>query len=880
MQLMKSVFARVLMLVVAAGLLSACGGKEERKAKYLERGKTFLAEKNYEKATLEFKNVLQIDPKSAEAFLHLGEIDEKKQNWPRSFANYQKASELDPELTAPRAKLARFYLAQASALKGQEGQLEAAANSLGLAQEQVTEILSREPDNLDGLALQAMLWESDGDVDKAAAQLERVLAADPGHESAAMLLANIYIQDDRTSDAERVLLSAAGNNAEPVALQRRLAQFYATLGQNDKAEEVLRKIISDNPGELSHRVSLVSFLSQTEQLDKAEKALRDAIAADPSEAQRYLLLTEFLSMKRGPEAAIGELKLLIAQKPEMWELQLALVRIYVDNAQKSDAKATLEQIIRTHGVEPAGIRARIGLAMLLAAEDPDAERVSSLLTEVLRENPRDNDALLLRGKLAARKGQYAEAIADFRSVLKDQPNSPEVLQLLASVHASNNEMELARDTLMRGIEAKPEDSGLRLALARLLAQSGDYDDALRQVESVLSVNAYHEQALAMKYDLLSRKGDAAGMEAVARLMQAGAPEKEEGYIREARLRIAEKDYDAALVIVDRILEQSPDSVPALLAKSDALVSQGKLDAAIPVTEKLQSVAPKRGVGYFRKGKLLERKGEMDAALAQYAKGLDVAPESAELLAAFVNLEVQQHGPEKAEERLRKMLAENPNHRLANEYLGVIYVSQRAFADAERAFAAQIATNPQGDLVYAQLAEVRLAQDNVEGAVEAYKQGLDVMPKSVRLLIGLAGVEERRRDIDAAIALYEQVLEIQPDNAVSVNNLAALLSDHRTDPESLAKAAELAAVLENTNQPAFIDTAGWVYYRKADYDKAIEVLQGAVEKAPDVPVFRYHLGMAYFKKGDQKSAKEHLQKAIEGDPGYAGVEEARSVLATL
>ena len=76
-----------------------------------------------------------------------------------------------------------------------------------------------------------------------------------------------------------------------------------------------------------------------------------------------------------------------------------------------------------------------------------------------------------------------------------------------------------------------------------------------------------------------------------------------------------------------------------------------------------------------------------------------------------------------------------------------------------------------------------------------------------------------------------------------------------------------------------DTLGWVQYRTGDYAKAVEILEGVVNAAPQVPIFHYHLGMAYAKAGDKAKAKAALAKAIElGD--FAEAEEARKVLAEL
>jgi Tfp pilus assembly protein PilF len=67
-------------------MLPGCGGKEQRLVAHLEKGKSLLAQGDLDKARVEIKNVLQIDPKAAEAYYLAGLIEEKQQEWQKAFA--------------------------------------------------------------------------------------------------------------------------------------------------------------------------------------------------------------------------------------------------------------------------------------------------------------------------------------------------------------------------------------------------------------------------------------------------------------------------------------------------------------------------------------------------------------------------------------------------------------------------------------------------------------------------------------------------------------------------------------------------------------------------------------------------------------------------
>jgi tetratricopeptide (TPR) repeat protein len=99
------------------------------------------------------------------------------------------------------------------------------------------------------------------------------------------------------------------------------------------------------------------------------------------------------------------------------------------------------------------------------------------------------------------------------------------------------------------------------------------------------------------------------------------------------------------------------------------------------------------------------------------------------------------------------------------------------------------------------------------------------------------------------------------------------------------------VQRNPNVAGFVDTLGWVYYKKNLYAAAVEQLQKAValdeaaarasNNSPSA-TYQYHLGMALKEKGDKAASQQALQAALrlsEKRP-FPDVEEARKALATL
>src|SRR5271170_8411941 len=98
----------------------------------------------------------------------------------------------------------------------------------------------------------------------------------------------------------------------------------------------------------------------------------------------------------------------------------------------------------------------------------------------------------------------------------------------------------------------------------------------------------------------------------------------------------------------------------------------------------------------------------------------------------------------------------------------------------------------------------------------------------------------------------------------MNNLAFLLAQ---TGDSLDEAVKLAhkAVSKAPDNPAYLDTLGYVYLKRDQDDDALDIFNKLIRKYPDDPACAFHTGMAWYQKGDRARARVLLSHALELRP---------------
>ena len=691
-------FTNILVLAVAVLMVAGCGGAESRKVKYLDRGKDYLAQENYDKARIEFKNVLQIDPKSAEGHYHLGQVEQSANNMRLAFSYYMKALELKPDYHDAQLKLGRFYLAVGDRDK---------------AKELVGEILAKNPADPDGRILNAAILAVEGDTTNAINGVSDVLKTHPMHVDALDLLSSIYTTKGQTDKAIEVLEKGVDADRKSVMLRARLAILYAETNNLDKAEVLLKDIVTLESERMQNWTNLAMFYSRTDQLDKAEKVLRDAIKANPEEPQRHLLLTDFLANRKGFETAEKQIISAIEEYPKEFQLRFGLAALYERMKRLDKMEEVYHEIIALDGTRPDGLRARNFLANLFLLQGKKIDEVVQLSEEVLSKNPLDNEALEIKGKVALFKKKPQDAINAFRTILKDQPGSVKILTLLAEAHMASGEKDLARDNLQKALENEPTNPLTRVKLAQYYMSTGSVNDAVKVIDDGLKTAPTSLELLLAKADVYTAKKDTKGIRKVLESIKAEHPDSPVGYYRMGQLLAAERKHDQALgqfeaawkkssgereilvaivnthlaqrkpdKAIDRlnaVLQQSPQSAFVHEMLGEVYASQRNYTEAEVHFRKAIELSPSWPQPYGSLAKLLQTKGDLPGSISLYEQGLAAAPNDVGLMLYLAGTHERMKNHEKAIEIYERILENDSNNAIAANNLAMLLCDRRTDA---------------------------------------------------------------------------------------------------------------------------------------------------------------------------------------------------------
>jgi uncharacterized protein (TIGR02996 family) len=601
----------VSVLIVAVFLgIAGCGGAQSRYASHMSKGDDFFTAANYEKARIEFRNALQILPNDAQARYMYGRSMERLGKVREAAGMYQGAIDSDASHAGARASLGRIYVFAGAPQK---------------ALDLVEPAIAKNANDAELLTVRAAARSQLNQRDAALADAEMAVKLAPASENAVALLASIYRQGNDAPRAVALLKTTLEKVPAATELRQVLSLLYLSLGDKTGAETEMRKIIELTPGDARARYSLAIFLSGEKRLDDAEAVLKAAIAAAPDSDDAKLVYADFLTVQREPKLGVAALEGFIHDAPDNYDLQLGLGALQQRTGDAAKAIEVYQKVIASAGTRPQGLTARNRVAALYAMEHKN-EAALKLVQEVLAENPRDNDALLLRGNLSMQGNDPAAAIGDLRAVLRDQPDAVPVMRALARAHLANHEAALAEETLQRAVALSPVDPDVRVELTQMLVQTGKSEQALPLIEQTVRDNPTHVQAREMLVRLYLARADYPAARVAAEDLKTLTPTQAAGFYLAGIAAQSEKRVADAQASFEKALQLQPDAADALAALARLHVSSGHPERARAVVEQVLASSPNNFAARNLLGELHLASKELGPAQEEFSKVVATAPE--------------------------------------------------------------------------------------------------------------------------------------------------------------------------------------------------------------------------------------------------------------
>jgi tetratricopeptide (TPR) repeat protein len=503
---------------------------------------------------------------------------------------------------------------------------------------------------------------------------------------------------------------------------------------------------------------------------------------------------------------------------------------------------------------------------------------------------------ILLAEIAGQRGELQASVAHYLRAA-EEANDPRVAERAVQIASFAKQYDLALHAARRWVALDPDNIEAHKSLTVLALETGDTDAVITQVDYLLSVTDNPEEGFQMATAILARDSDRqAGLAAMQQLVTRH-PESPYAWMALSRIAVLAEELEQALDAVNKALVLEENLPAAVILKAQILVRLERNAEATRMLEQAVRVHPGDTNLHFAYGRMLLDAEDLEGARKQFARVVKLEPDNADGLYSLALLELETKRFASGEKHLKQLIEldqrvenayyylgyaalEQGNDDAALEWYGKVesgdYWSQAQLRSAEilvrrgdiEAMQNQMRVlrqkNPQQAVEF-YLLEGQVLSDagHHAAAVNVYDTALAASPDNEDLLYARALAAEKLGQLEAAEADMRRILAKDPENVRTLNALGYTLAD-RTDRYQEALSYISRAYARKPDDPAIIDSMGWVHFRLGKLDEARQYLQQAWDMTRDSEIGA-HLGEVLWVQGEQAAARAIWNTARESSP---------------
>jgi tetratricopeptide (TPR) repeat protein len=709
--------------------------------KHLEAGNRYFEAKQYAEAIVEFQNALRLDEHLGDARYKLASAYAAVGNPEAAFREYIRAADLLPTNAEVQVKAAAYLV--------MDGQFQDAKT-------RISHLLEREPHNIDAQIVLGNALAGLRDLDGAVRQLEEAIRLDPSRSQ------------------------SYGN----------LGMLRAQEGQLEEARAAFEKAVALAPRSVQAQLALANFLWSAGTAVETEQALIRAFELDPTHALTSRALAVFyLASNRAAEAE-RHLKV-IADSTHSIEARLALADYYSLMGRRDDAVRTLGMLAGQRAVF-SEMHTRLGALEFAAGERRQAY---ARIERVLRREPNNAPALLLKARWLLAEGKAAEALEWARSAVNANEQSIEARYLIGSILAMTRRTTDAIKSYSDVLRLNSRAVAAQVQLSRLHLARGAVDSAVQLAEEALQIAPNHLDARISRARAWIVRNDIARAEAESELLLRLFPEAASVYSLQGMLRMRGGQLGRAHAMFDKALTLDSGYLEALDAITTIDTLERRVAAARTRIEGRLKVEPRRAELLLLAGRFYLSQDEMPSAERVLRTLIEADPGSAQGYILLGRALTQQRKLGTAKVEFDQIAAREALNLWARIMGAMIAQAEGNMADAARRYEEILKLDQTAAVAANNLAWIYTETgQSLDRALTLAQAAVEHLPDSAEAYDTLGWVYYRRGLHRLAIAPFEQSIDRDPENATYHYHLA-LAHNGSGDKEAARRAVENALKLQ-------------------------------------------------------------------------------------
>ena len=492
---------------------------------------------------------------------------------------------------------------------------------------------------------------------------------------------------------------------------------------------------------------------------------------------------------------------------------------------------------------------------------------------------------ILLAEIAGQRGELDVSVPHYLRAA-EEAEDPRVAERAVQIAMYAKEFDVAKRAAQRWVALDSDNLEAHKLLTALALRTGDMNEVIAQMSYLLSITEQPQDGYRLATAILARNTDKLAALTAMEQLAANNPDSPYAQMALSRTAVLADQPDQALEAVDSALALQPGLDEALILKAQILISMQRKEEALALMRDVTTRYPQNLDMHFAYARLLLDAEDLEGAREQFSQVVRQEPDNVDALYSLGLLELEVERYKAGEKHLRKLISLKQREQSAYYYLGYAAVKQGKDAQAlewyrkvdsgdflsqAQLHAAEIMVrqgrieamqeylqelrrkNPETSVTF-DLIEGQVLSDAgyLEEAFAVYGRGLDADPDNEDLRYARALVAQKLGQLDLAEKDMRHILANDPDNIRTLNALGYTLAD-LTDRYQEALGYITRAFQQKPDDPAIIDSMGWVQFRLGNLAEARHYLEQAWEMTEDSEIGA-HLGEVLWAQGEHEAAR--------------------------